>query len=481
SELRMSRLSWAIRSKIDWQTKMQNTEILERWRQEALEQQQGLPTEEKLTSNMINYVLSELEGYAKLSDPATGIQHACNESVFSSSRLVPKNLNDALRAEVAKLEDIPEDERDWHPGSNEQVLDLVHPSLHCVVYGRTLAIDASIPNQLKPLPAPKRRKKEKMFLSRRLAWLPSDFAVDHDSAVRLTSPYINNIHPSKKELYATLESILAAFIPMFERVLGSIDRMERPRIDGSFPRRRRNTNDSKPPVNLRGKTLQVIVKLANIHLTPEKPEYGGGSWHVEGMLNERIVSTGIYYYDSENISESHLAFRVSTTAPKYHTQDDFVCMEFLYGMKLNEGLVQERGSVHTSDGLALAFPNIYQHQVQPFRLLDPTKPGHRKILAFFLVDPNVRINSATNVPPQQKQWYREALDVPEAASGSGQVPRASAFTVEVKNMIVEHVDGLMTREEAEQYREELMQERRGFVNTYNTDVMEVRTFSMCEH
>lgn len=30
--------------------------------------------------------------------------------------------------------------------------------------------------------------------------------------------------------------------------------------------------------------LQVIVKLANIHLTPEEPEYEGGSWHVEGQL-----------------------------------------------------------------------------------------------------------------------------------------------------------------------------------------------------
>jgi Protein of unknown function (DUF4246) len=30
--------------------------------------------------------------------------------------------------------------------------------------------------------------------------------------------------------------------------------------------------------------LQVIVKLANIHLTPEKPKYGGGTWHVEGQL-----------------------------------------------------------------------------------------------------------------------------------------------------------------------------------------------------
>jgi len=34
--------------------------------------------------------------------------------------------------------------------------------------------------------------------------------------------------------------------------------------------------------------LQVIVKLANIHLTPEKPEYEGGTWHVEGQLVSRI-------------------------------------------------------------------------------------------------------------------------------------------------------------------------------------------------
>ena len=30
--------------------------------------------------------------------------------------------------------------------------------------------------------------------------------------------------------------------------------------------------------------LQIIVKLANIELTPDKPSYGGGSWHVEGMM-----------------------------------------------------------------------------------------------------------------------------------------------------------------------------------------------------
>lgn len=30
--------------------------------------------------------------------------------------------------------------------------------------------------------------------------------------------------------------------------------------------------------------LQVIVKLANIELTPEKPNYEGGTWHVEGQM-----------------------------------------------------------------------------------------------------------------------------------------------------------------------------------------------------
>lgn len=52
--------------------------------------------------------------------------------------------------------------------------------------------------------------------------------------------------------------------------------------------------------------------MANIILTPDKPIYDGGSWHVEGMKNESIVSTGIYYYHSENISESKLEFRRAT-------------------------------------------------------------------------------------------------------------------------------------------------------------------------
>jgi hypothetical protein len=31
----------------------------------------------------------------------------------------------------------------------------------------------------------------------------------------------------------------------------------------------------------RDRGLQVIVKLASVELTPEKPEYSGGNWHLE--------------------------------------------------------------------------------------------------------------------------------------------------------------------------------------------------------
>ena len=53
--------------------------------------------------------------------------------------------------------------------------------------------------------------------------------------------------------------------------------------------------------------LKVIVKLINIELTPEiNPVYAGGSWHVEGGINEDIIATVLYYYDVENITESKL-------------------------------------------------------------------------------------------------------------------------------------------------------------------------------
>ncbi|KAJ7693239.1 hypothetical protein B0H17DRAFT_933169, partial [Mycena rosella] len=430
TELRMYKLSWAIRSKEEWQDKMEDPDIRERWRAHVLDQQEDVPVEERLTSNMINYVITELEGYSKIADEERGIQRGCFDAIWYSDKLMSSELFNVFKSAAAKLED---GEKDWHPGSKEQVLDLVHPSLYCVVYGRTRAFLPGAPrteSNLFVMGPPARGTgnldwTQEFTLSQNFAWLPSDFAVAQDGTVRLVSPYINNLHPVLHQpLYPAIERVLECFVPLFERVLGdsNTQRDRAPTIPCIWGRDGIPHPEAIPAdvdeeefyeeflanepkilpeahkaykgalekdfssISLRDRTIQCIVKLANIHLTPEKPEYKGGSWHVEGMLNESIVASGIYYYDEDNISESTLSFRVSTAPPAYHYQDDDMCMEILYDIERRGGqCVQDLGSMITKQGRALAWPNLFQHRVSPFRLVDTSRPGHRKILAFFLV------------------------------------------------------------------------------------------------
>ncbi|KAJ2530619.1 hypothetical protein EV175_007286, partial [Coemansia sp. RSA 1933] len=72
-------------------------------------------------------------------------------------------------------------------------------------------------------------------------------------------------------------------------------------------------------------------------------------------------------------------------------------------------LVQNIGQVETKNGRCIVFPNIYQHQVGGFKLVDPTKPGHRKIFTFFFIDPSTRIPSTEIVPPQQQNWWTDKV------------------------------------------------------------------------
>ncbi|KAF4481607.1 hypothetical protein FAGAP_12028 [Fusarium agapanthi] len=156
------------------------------------------------------------------------------------------------------------------------------------------------------------------------------------------------------------------------------------------------------------KQILVIVKLANIQLTPESASYDDGSWHTEGQLNEHIVSTALYYYDSENITHCTLSFRTNTE----DLSDEISYNQYEHGpicqtfaIERDGNRQQDIGSVHTKARRAIFFPNLMQHRVSPFKLVDRTKPGHRKILALFLVDPAIPIIRTSNVPPQQKNWW----------------------------------------------------------------------------
>ena len=125
--------------------------------------------------------------------------------------------------------------------------------------------------------------------------------------------------------------------------------------------------------------------------------------------------------------------------------------------------MQELGSAETIQGRCVAFPNIYQHQVQPFRLEDPTKPGYRKIFVAFLVDPTYTIPSATTVAPQQCEIIREAMLGVDDLSWLGRLP------TELIDMISGGNDGTMSRAEAEAYRLELMDERTVFVESSDSN------------
>lgn len=186
--------------------------------------------------------------------------------------------------------------------------------------------------------------------------------------------------------------------------------------------------------------LQVIVKLSSIELTPEKPDYNGGSWHLEGMLNESIVATSIYYYDIENVTESRIRFSHEAIFDEMnlkYPQDDHDPLAIVFGTESmrEEPAVQEFGSIATRNGRVIAFPNTMRHRVEPFSLVDKTKPGHRRYLVLWLVDPHRRIVSTADVPPQQLEWA-EGVDVDTSAKES-----------------------LMSLDEAKAYRLELMKER----------------------
>jgi len=210
--------------------------------------------------------------------------------------------------------------------------------------------------------------------------------------------------------------------------------------------------------------LQIIVKMASIELTPDKPSYPGGNWHLEGQLNEQIVGTALYYLDSENITSNRISFRMSTDAELIEMEYDvpqsqFTWLESVYGTNLGDGSAfQNYGSVETKQGRLLAFPNVFQHRATPFELRDKTKPGHRKFVALWLVDPLVRVITTANVPPQQPDW------------AEGPAP----------DVDLDRKQWPMTREEAIKHRDALMVER-GMSQKANEDAWYERSYCFCEH
>ncbi|OAJ44634.1 hypothetical protein BDEG_27844 [Batrachochytrium dendrobatidis JEL423] len=215
--------------------------------------------------------------------------------------------------------------------------------------------------------------------------------------------------------------------------------------------------ESAKPVSLRGRNLQVIVKLTNIQLTPSKPKYDEGNWHNEGPINESIVATGLYYYDVENITTSKLDFRVAVDR-FYQVASDMYWRD-VYGIDQESPRNQYIGSLELPNGRCVVYPNRYQHKEQSFELADPTQPGHCKILTFFVVNPSRRIVSTAHVAPQQPQWYNSSLD-------KAHIPP------ELWNDITQYIQGVQSPAKAKRYRDELASDRTQITRAYNKYIYE---------
>ena len=157
-----------------------------------------------------------------------------------------------------------------------------------------------------------------------------------------------------------------------------------------------------------------------------------------------------------------------------YEQDFHDWLPAVFGCESEGPGLQFVGSVETYEGRLLTFPNILHHQVQPFSLVDRTKPGHRKILALFLVDPHLPILSTANVPCQQRDWWRD--HIAQLGTGLDRLP------VELQDTVFNEVTGDFPfgPDEAKDMRLELMDERNAFVIRQD-EVFKGLEISLCEH
>ncbi|KAF3162698.1 hypothetical protein TWF788_001788 [Orbilia oligospora] len=533
--------------KPDWTTKIYDPAITEKWRSE-------IKSQLDFTDKMFDWCLAELKTKAEQFQKEKFVI-AIDGDVCKSDTLITEETRLEIIEAIKVLEDVPESQKDWHPGSNDQVLDLVHPSLFPLAYGKSRIVEDKLitlenclenigtgvvielkDNSLKlGLSKSKGNISVPHAWSKNFQWLPADVSlkeVEGNRVVKFES-YINNLHPRHTTLYRLVETVILKSIPMWSQTLLAASAMDNTEIrlpwsieydfdeedvpadlysddddedaqwdkahDWKQSMREQHVIQPEAPhyrdwvarvlnydgdleldlwEKFKSKGLQVIVKFASIHLTPEKSRYDGGSWHYEGQLNDHIVATSIYYYSNENITPSSLKFRHEVNAEDAiewpYSQNEHEFMNPLFGIGNEEAAVQNIGEVDTKQGRLVTFPNTLQHQVQPFKLEDPTKPGHRKILVVFLVDPHTRVISTANVPPQRKDWWEEVLN-----TDSGK--RLNRLPQELRDMIVDSVDDFpIDMETAKKMRVELMGERRTYVENQNRE-LEENTFSLCEH
>jgi hypothetical protein len=273
---------------------------------------------------------------------------------------------------------------DYHPGTHNTVIDIIHPSIYCYVDGLTLLKNFKIFNNL-PI----------------IQWIPANFSTNEK---KFTSKINNCDMDDNKLLYNTISKIFLSSIKKFQKIFNIL--YENKKITNEIILS--DYND-----------LQVIVKIGSTELTPENPKSKATSWHLEGIREENIIGTAIYYYDMNNVTDSYLNFRSVIDEEPDYEQCQYYSVEQHYGLSdvENQDMTETDvilGKIKTKKDMLLIFPNFLQHKVEEFELIDKTLNGNRSILVFFLIDPRQKIISTADItdnhmPLEVAKMFRELI------------------------------------------------------------------------
>lgn len=368
------------------------------------------------------------------------LRRSTPDGVAFADGLVSGALIERLRKDVKQLIEL--EPVDYHPGSGTRVRDLVHPSLFPYIEGRSVLSNPALGRRKKKDPS--RDRFGRPFERSRYQWLPTPFQIAADGSVRIDS-YINNLDRARHAAaYDDLAALFSTALPLIESVVGYVEHTkfwvedcEDIDHEGDLPEKVNKKQKPAPRASLRGRELLVIPKIVEYRLGAG--ETHEGVWHVEGMSHEHIIATCVYVLDRDPALEGgDLAFKRAYTIEEagrlFWNVDQ--CRPAPLDRLVDEGTIP-LGRVATPEGRLVVFPNSHIHKLSALSVAAGASEARRRVIVFWIVDPDVTIPSTRDVPAQQ---------------------------------------GVLPREEALSVRLDLMEERKRHKQTLN-----VRAVSLCEH
>ena len=281
-----------------------------------------------------------------------------------------------------------------HPWSNGKVLDYIHPSMYCYVDGKSLGNDGKVfvdtyeTHNIERRPGYFLRVPEMKKSTSR--WLPTIFNVKKASEQTNSvfpkyyydvtqKSYINGLFDQTDKFTEGIFELLCISLEMFDDLASNMAVYK---------------NDDKPKLDFYGRDIQVMVKLATYILQPG--ESHEGIWHVEGMPDEHIIMSSIYYIE-DDIGEAKLQFRRDRGEDE---MDLYIEVPDQNAETSSQKYINQNiGNILTEDGYMYAWVNACQHRLS--KITNKTdKQAKRSFLAFFLVDPDVKIISTEDIPAQ---------------------------------------------------------------------------------